>query len=73
MGYIKNNMDFPKDVASLCKKYKLDIILEPKDLTDEENKSDTKKLIWKTYVYSYIRRTEFQVSNCQNIHLVIWV
>ena len=48
--YIKKNVDFPKDVASLCKKYTLDIILEYKDLTDEKNKSDTKKLIWKTHV-----------------------
>ena len=50
VGYIKKNTDSPKDIASLCKKYELKIILEPKDVTSEEKKSDTKKLIWKTHV-----------------------
>jgi len=34
-GCIKKNMKFPKNVASLRKKYELDVILEPKDLTDK--------------------------------------
>jgi len=65
-------MEFFKDVASLCKKYKLDVILEPKNLTDKEKKSDTKKLIWKTHVQLYVRRTEVQEKNWQNIYSVIW-
>ena len=71
-GYIKKNMNFPKDIASLCKKYTLDGILDPKDLTDEEKKSDAKKLICKTHVQLYVRRTEVQENKCQNIYLVIW-
>ena len=63
-GYIKNNMDFPKDVSSLCTTYGLNIMLDPKELTEEEKKSDTKKIIWKTHVQSYIRRTEVQENNC---------
>ena len=58
--YIKNNLYFPKDIASLCKKYTLDEILEHKDLNNEKKKSGTKNLIWKTYVQSYVRRTEVQ-------------
>ena len=44
-GYIKNNMDLPKEVVSLCKKCELDIIMEPQDLTEEEKNSNIKKLI----------------------------
>ena len=38
-GYIAKNMDYPKDVTSLCKKHKLSMIREPVDLTDEEKKA----------------------------------
>ena len=44
-GYINKNMEYPKDAASLCKKYQLSIIKEPVNLTDKEKKSETKKLI----------------------------
>ena len=71
-GHISTTMDFPKDVASICKKIKLDIIQEPFDLTEEEEKSATKKLIWKTKVQTYVRRVETQEKNTQNIYAVIW-
>ena len=58
-GHISTTMDFPKDVASICKKIMLDIIQEPFDLTqEEEEKSVTKKLIWKTKVQTYVRKVE---------------
>ena len=43
-GYISTTMDFPKDVASICKKGTLEVIPEPVDLSEEEKKSETKKL-----------------------------
>ena len=57
-GFIKKNTDFPKDALSLYKKYELDIILEPRNLTDEEIRNNTNKLIWKAYIQLYIRRIE---------------
>ena len=71
-GYTSTTMDFPKDVASICKKMELDTVQEPVDLTEEEAKSATKKLIWKTKVQTYVRRTEAQEKNCQSIYAVIW-
>jgi hypothetical protein len=65
-------MDFPKDVASICKKGTLEVIPEPVDLSEEEKKSETKKLIWKTKVQTYVRRVEAQERNCQSIYAVIW-
>ena len=71
-GYISTTMDFPKDVSSICKKIQLDTVLEPDDLSEEEAKSATKILIWKTNVQTFVRRTEAQEKNCQSIHAVIW-
>ena len=71
-GYISTTMDFPKDVASICKKGTLETIAEPVDLSEEDTKSETKKLIWKTKVQTYVRRMEAQERNCQSIYAVIW-
>ena len=49
-GHINKTMDFPKDLASICKKMQLDTVVEPVDLSEEEAKSATKRLIWKTKV-----------------------
>ena len=38
---------------------------------DAEKKSETKKLIWKTKVQTYVRRIEIQEKNCQIIFSVI--
>jgi len=43
-GYIDKNIDYPKDVASLCKKHELRTIRKPVNLTDKEKKIDTKKI-----------------------------
>ena len=48
------------------------MIAESVDLSNEEKKSETKKLIWKTKVQSYVRRMEAQERNCQSIYAVIW-
>ena len=60
VGYIGKSMDYPKDVASLCRKHKLSTIRESIYLADEEKKSDTKNLIWKTHVQMYVWRVEAQ-------------
>ena len=70
--YMSTHMDFPKDVASICKRMKRDIIQEPSDLTEEELKSATKKLIWKTRVQSFVRRIEAQEKNFESIFAIIW-
>ena len=70
--YISTHMDFPKDVASICKKMKRDIIQETCDLTEEELKSATKKMIWKTIVHSCVRRIEAQEKNFESIFAIIW-
>ena len=43
-GYIDKRIDYPKDVASLCKKHELRTMREPVSLTDKKKKSDTKKI-----------------------------
>ena len=70
-GHINKTMDFPKDVASICKNFTTDMIEEPKDLTAAEKESDTKKLIWKTKVQTYVRRIEAREKNYQRIFAVI--
>ena len=34
-GYITKNMNYPKDLASICKSYSLTKIKEPTDLTEK--------------------------------------
>ena len=69
--YINKTVDYPKDMASSCKNVKVTEIKEPEDLTDAEKKSETKKLIWKTKVQTYVRRIEIQEKNCKSIFSVI--
>ena len=59
-------------MASIFKKLTKEDIEEPRDLSDEELRSATKKLIWKTKVQSYVRRVEVQDRNCQSIFSIIW-
>ena len=59
-GYIDKNMDYLKDVASFYRKHQLITIRDPVNLTDEDKKSDTKKLIWKTHVQIYVWRVGTQ-------------
>ena len=62
-GYINKTVDFPKDVASICKKLEIHEIEEPVNLTTTKKVSDTKKLIRKTKVQTYVRRIEEQEKN----------
>ena len=70
-GYIDRNMDYPEDVASLWKKHNLSAIKEPVDLTEEQKKIDTKRLIWETHVKAYVWRVEVQEKNYQRIFSII--
>jgi len=47
-------------MSGLCKNYTIPILVEPQDLTEEETKSETKKLIWKTKVTNFVKREEIQ-------------
>ena len=69
---ISKTMGYPKDIVSICKRFKLNDVKEPEDLTSEEEKSDTKKLIWKTNVQTYVKRVETQEKNCESIFAIIW-
>ena len=46
-GYISKTMNYPKDLASIYKNYVLTEVEEPADLTETEEKSAIKRLIWK--------------------------
>jgi fructose-bisphosphate aldolase class 1 len=71
--YIAKNIKYAKDVASLCKTGKLAPITEPAaDLSEKEKKSETKKMIWKAMVESFVQRMETRESSLQEIHAVIW-
>ena len=38
-GYISSTMDFPKDLASICKKTSLEPVEEPADLSEKERRA----------------------------------
>jgi hypothetical protein len=64
--YIAKNIKYAKDVASLCKTGKLIPIKEPADLSVEDKKSETKVLIWKSTVQSYVTRCEMQDARVES-------
>jgi len=70
--YISKTLDYPRDMAGLCKSYTIPVLIEPQDLTEEEMKSETKKLIWKTKVTNFVKREEIQEKNKQIVFSVIW-
>jgi hypothetical protein len=70
--YISKELKHAKDVSSLYKTGKIQVLKEPVDLTDEEKKSDTKRMIWTIQVASYVKRIEVRESNRQTIYTVIW-
>ena len=43
--YVNKTLDYAKDLKSLCKTYEICKFDEPMDLTTEDQKSKTKKLI----------------------------
>jgi len=70
--YINKNLNFPKDLASLCEDHNVPEIKEPKDLTSEEEQSKTKSLIWETKVKAYVKRCDEQEKNLRAIFLTVW-
>ena len=45
--YVNKPLEYAKDLKSLCKTYEVRTIAVPRDLTTEDQESETKKLIWK--------------------------
>lgn len=70
--YINKNLNFPKDIASLCEDHSVSEIIEPKDLVNEEEKSKTKTLIWETKVKAYVKRCDEQEKNLRAIFSTVW-
>jgi hypothetical protein len=70
--YINKNLDFPKDMSSLCKSYKVETVAEPTDLLSTDKQSATKRLIWETKVKNFVKRMDIQEKNLQIIFSVIW-
>lgn len=70
--YISKTLDYPRDITGLCKNFTVPVLTEPADLSEDERKSETKKLIWKTQVINFVKRQETQEKNVQVIFSVIW-
>ena len=71
MEYINKTLNYPKDLAQLCKDYKVPIIAQPTDLTDEEQKSETSVLIWETKVKAFVKRLDAEEKNLRAIFSTI--
>ena len=56
----------------MYKTYEISAIDVLVDMTTEDQKSETKKLIWKTKVQTYMKRVEGQESNLQSIFVMMW-
>jgi len=63
--YISKNLEYPRDMFGLCKNYEVPTIAEPVDLTEDESTSETKKLIWKTKVQTFVKHIEAQEKTCK--------
>jgi hypothetical protein len=70
--HINKTFQYPQDVASVCKSFKLTTLVQPKDLSEEECKSMGKKLIWETKIKTYIKRVDEMVSNTRAIYAIVW-
>ena len=71
--YISKTLDYANDLKSPCKSYEISTIDEPVDMNDEDMKSETKKLIWKTKVQMYMKRVEAQEINHHIIFAtIVW-
>ena len=47
------------------------VLTEPADLSEDERKSETKKLIWKTQVINFVKRQDTQEKNIQAVKTAV--
>lgn len=71
-AYINKNLKYSKDVISICDDGEIHALEIPSDLTTEEKTSETKKMIWRIEVESYMKRKDLQESNTHAIYSVVW-
>ena len=72
LEYINKTLNYTKDLAQLCKDYKVPIIAQPADLMDEEQKSKTSAVIWETKVKASVKTLDEQEKNLFAIFSFIW-
>ena len=71
--HINKTFDYPQDVASVCKTFKITPIAVPTNLEKSVYEGDmARRMIWETTMKSYIKRTEKLESNTRAIYAIVW-
>jgi hypothetical protein len=71
--HINKTFSYPQDIASICRTFQVVKLTQPTNLTKEEYAKDMgKRMIWQTYMKSYMKRTDMMESNMRGIYAIVW-
>jgi hypothetical protein len=71
--HINKTFSYPQDIASICRTFEVVKLTQPANLTKEEYAEDMgKRMIWQTYMKSYMKRTDIMESNMRGIYAIVW-
>jgi hypothetical protein len=70
--HINKAFTYPQDVASVCKSFKIASLMQPADFSDDDYKKNMgKKMLWETYMKTYMNRVDLLESNTRAIYAII--
>lgn len=69
--HIKKTFTFPLDIASICKTFKINTLMQPVNLLDDEFADIGKNMIWEMQIQSYFKRIELLESNSRAVYAIV--
>ena len=71
--HINKTFEYPQDITSVSKSFKLTVLTQPANLTKEEYEGNMgKKLIWETLMKNYLKRLDRMEGNLRAIYAIVW-
>jgi hypothetical protein len=71
--HINKTFAYPQDITSICRTFEVVKPTQPPNLTKEDDDGDMdKRMIWQTYIKSYMKRTDMIKSNIREIYAILW-
>jgi hypothetical protein len=71
--HINKTFDYPQDVASVCKTFRIVKLTVPANLDKADYKGDMgKRMLWEAAMKSYMKRADKLESNTRAIYAIVW-
>jgi hypothetical protein len=71
--HINKTVDYPQDVASVCKTFQLTTPTVPANLEKSVYEGDmAKRMIWETNMKTYMKRADKMEANIRAIYTIVW-